>query len=146
MLELQEQVIRLRDQVIAANMDADKASVAALSKVVKEKDKQIEDLTEQIRQFVDEMEKNTAIIEDLQAELKKCKNFQKIFFKRNSWSNFLNVKMILKCSKILWDLPDKLFKSFSFLNIDMILWKYWMMRFGKEVKDYSVSRMNKICW
>ena len=94
MLELQEQVIRLRDQVIAANMDADKASVAALSKVVKEKDKQIEDLTEQIRQFVDEMEKNTAIIEDLQAELKKCKNFQKNFLKRNSWSNFLNVKMI----------------------------------------------------
>lgn len=75
MLELQEQVIHLRDQLIAANMDADKASVAALSKVVKDKDKQIEDLTEQIRQFVDEMEKNTAIIEDLQAELKKCNSF-----------------------------------------------------------------------
>ncbi|XP_056015074.1 centrosomal protein of 290 kDa-like [Ostrea edulis] len=71
MLELQEENIRMRDQLIAANMDADKASVAALSKVVKEKDKQIEDLTEQIKQFVDEMEKNTAIIEDLQAELKK---------------------------------------------------------------------------
>lgn len=73
MLELQEENIRMRDQLIAANMDADKASVAALSKVVKEKDKQIEDLTEQIKQFVDEMEKNTAIIEDLQAELKKCR-------------------------------------------------------------------------
>lgn len=73
MMELQEQVIHLRDQLISANMDADKASVAALSKVVKDKDKQIEDLTEQIRLFVDEMEKNTAIIEDLQAELKKCK-------------------------------------------------------------------------
>ena len=70
-LDLEEQAIHLRDQLIAANMDADKASVAALSKVVKEKDRQIEELTEQIKQYVDEMEANAAVIEDLQAELRK---------------------------------------------------------------------------
>ncbi|KAK3096658.1 hypothetical protein FSP39_002154 [Pinctada imbricata] len=70
-LELQEQAIYQREQLIAATMDSDKASVAALSKVVKEKDRQIEELTEQIKQYVDEMEANAAVIEDLQAELRK---------------------------------------------------------------------------
>lgn len=70
-MELQEQVFRLRDQLIAANMDGDKASVGALSKVVKEKDNQIEELTEQIKGYVEEMETNTAIIDDLREELQK---------------------------------------------------------------------------
>lgn len=95
MLELQEQVIHLRDQLIAANMDADKASVAALSKVVKDKDKQIEDLTEQIRQFVDEMEKNTAIIEDLQAELKKCNGLWFSFYQN---LNVFLIQFLANCN------------------------------------------------
>ncbi|KAJ8314697.1 hypothetical protein KUTeg_006847 [Tegillarca granosa] len=70
-MELQDREFRMREQLIAANMDSDKASVAALSKVVKEKDKQIEELTEQIKNYVDEMEANAAVIDDLRAELQK---------------------------------------------------------------------------
>ncbi|KAL3881749.1 hypothetical protein ACJMK2_028144 [Sinanodonta woodiana] len=70
-LEQQEQIFHLRDQLIAANMDTDKTSVAALSRVVKEKDKQIEELTGQIKTYVDEMETNAAIIDDLRQELEK---------------------------------------------------------------------------
>ncbi|XP_060063320.1 centrosomal protein of 290 kDa-like [Ylistrum balloti] len=70
-VEFQEQAIHLREQLIAANMDADKASVAALTTVIKEKDKQIEELTEKIKAYVDEMEANTALVEDLRKELTK---------------------------------------------------------------------------
>ncbi|OWF51997.1 centrosomal protein of 290 kDa-like [Mizuhopecten yessoensis] len=70
-VEFQEQAIHLREQLIAANMDADKASVAALTTVIKEKDKQIEDLTDKIKAYVDEMEANAAVVEDLRTELHK---------------------------------------------------------------------------
>ncbi|KAL4233575.1 hypothetical protein ACF0H5_008256 [Mactra antiquata] len=70
-IDQQEQVFRLREQLIAANMDSDKASVAALSKVIKEKDGQIEELTEQIKVYADDLDNNAAVIEDLRAELQK---------------------------------------------------------------------------
>ncbi|XP_071113169.1 centrosomal protein of 290 kDa-like [Haliotis cracherodii] len=70
--ELQDQVFKLRDQLIAANMDTDKASVAALGQVLKEKDKQIEELTEKVNQYIYEMDKNTAIIDDLREELHRA--------------------------------------------------------------------------
>ncbi|XP_055954901.1 centrosomal protein of 290 kDa [Patella vulgata] len=69
--ELREQVFKLREQLIAANMDTDKASVAALSQATKDKDKQIEELTEKISQYVSDMEANAAIIEDLRNELNR---------------------------------------------------------------------------
>ncbi|PVD27873.1 hypothetical protein C0Q70_10448 [Pomacea canaliculata] len=51
--ELQEQLFHMREQLIAANMDSDKASVSALT------------------QYVNEMEANAALIEDLRAELSR---------------------------------------------------------------------------
>jgi hypothetical protein len=42
-----------------------------LSKVIKDKDKQIEELMDQIKVYVDEMEANTAIIEDMKGELQR---------------------------------------------------------------------------
>merc|ERR1711974_264949 len=41
--DLQEQLFRLKEQLIAANMDSDKASVSALSEVLRDKDKQIKE-------------------------------------------------------------------------------------------------------
>lgn len=68
-VEQQEEVFRLREHLIAANMDSDKASVAALSKVIKEKDRQIDELTEQMKVYADDLDNNAAIIEDLRSEL-----------------------------------------------------------------------------
>jgi restriction endonuclease S subunit len=68
-IDQQEEVFRLREQLIAANMDSDKASVAALSKVIKEKDRQIEELTEQMKVYADDLDNNAAVIEDLRSEL-----------------------------------------------------------------------------
>ncbi|XP_053396760.1 centrosomal protein of 290 kDa-like [Mercenaria mercenaria] len=68
-VDQQEEIFRLREQLIAANMDSDKASVAALSKVIKEKDRQIEELTEQMKVYADDLDNNAAIIEDLRSEL-----------------------------------------------------------------------------
>lgn len=70
-VELQAKNFALNENLIAATMDTDKASVAALSKVIKDKDKQIEELTDQIKVYVDEMEANTAIIEDMKGELQR---------------------------------------------------------------------------
>ena len=54
-------------------MDTDKASVAALTKVIKEKDRQIEELSEQIKIYADDLDNNAAIIEDLRAEIQRSK-------------------------------------------------------------------------
>ena len=70
-VELQAKNFALNENLIAATMDTDKASVAALSKVIKDKDKQIEELMDQIKVYVDEMEANTAIIEDMKGELQR---------------------------------------------------------------------------
>ena len=58
------------------NMDTDKASVAAMSRIVKEKDKQIEELSEQLKVYADDLDNNAAIIEDLRAEIQKCKSYE----------------------------------------------------------------------
>ncbi|KAL8608878.1 hypothetical protein ACOMHN_056042 [Nucella lapillus] len=72
MAELQEQLFRMREQLIAANMDSDKASISALTQVLKEKDQQIEELTAQTNQYVNEMEASAALVEDLRAELSRA--------------------------------------------------------------------------
>ncbi|BFZ24638.1 hypothetical protein BsWGS_27677 [Bradybaena similaris] len=68
---LHEELFRMKDQLIAANMDSDKVTVSALSEVLKDKDKQIADLTEKIHQYTSDMETNAAIIQDLNNELRK---------------------------------------------------------------------------
>ncbi|XP_070190390.1 centrosomal protein of 290 kDa-like [Littorina saxatilis] len=70
--ELQEQMFRMREQLIAANMDSDKASITALTQVLKEKDQQIEELTAQTNQYISEMEASAAMVEDLRAELSRA--------------------------------------------------------------------------
>lgn len=72
-VELQAKNFALNENLIAATMDTDKASVAALAKVIKEKDKTIAEMTEQIKNYVDEMEANAALLEDLKGELQKSK-------------------------------------------------------------------------
>ncbi|CAL1542937.1 unnamed protein product [Lymnaea stagnalis] len=74
--DLQEQIFRMKSQLIAANMDSDKASVSALSEVLKDKDKQIAELTEKVDLYTTEMEKNAAIIEDLNSELHRAGSAQ----------------------------------------------------------------------
>ena len=71
-VEQQDQIFRLREQIIAMNMDSDKSSVAAMSRIVKEKDSQIEELAEQLKTYADDLDNNAAIIEDLRAEIQKC--------------------------------------------------------------------------
>ncbi|CAH1800117.1 unnamed protein product [Owenia fusiformis] len=70
-LEYQDEVTRLRQELIAKNMDTDKASVAVLTKAVEERDKQIEIMKLQVDQAAADFETNTAIIEDLKQELNK---------------------------------------------------------------------------
>ena len=79
-LDQREQLFRLQEQVIAMNMDTDKASVAAMSRIVKEKDKQIEELSEQLKVYADDLDNNAAIIEDLRAEIQKCKSYENARF------------------------------------------------------------------
>ncbi|GFR72659.1 centrosomal protein of 290 kDa [Elysia marginata] len=67
--DLQEHIFKLKEQLIASNMDSDKASVSALSEVLKDKDKQIAELTDKVNQFTAEMERNSAVIDDLKHEL-----------------------------------------------------------------------------
>ncbi|GFO27236.1 centrosomal protein of 290 kda-like, partial [Plakobranchus ocellatus] len=67
--DLQEHIFKLKEQLIASNMDSDRASVSALSEVLKDKDRQIAELTEKVDQFTAEMERNAAIIDDLNHEL-----------------------------------------------------------------------------
>ncbi|XP_055888045.1 centrosomal protein of 290 kDa-like [Biomphalaria glabrata] len=76
MVNLQDEIFKLKSQLIAANMDSDKASVSALSEVLKDKDKQIAELTEKVDQYTIEMEKNAALIEDLNNELHKAGSSQ----------------------------------------------------------------------
>ncbi|KAH9503689.1 hypothetical protein Btru_067161 [Bulinus truncatus] len=73
---LQEEIFKMKSQLIAANMDSDKVSVSALSEVLKDKDKQIVELTEKVDQYTVEMEKNAALIEDLNNELHKAGSSQ----------------------------------------------------------------------
>ena len=70
------------------NMDSDKSSVAAMSRIVKEKDSQIEELAEQLKTYADDLDNNAAIIEDLRAEIQKCMKLLK-FFPILWTSNFL---------------------------------------------------------
>ena len=58
---------------MAARMDSEKASVAVLTKAVEERDKQLELLQAQLEKATAELDTNTAIIEDMKAEMNKGK-------------------------------------------------------------------------
>ncbi|XP_041354240.1 centrosomal protein of 290 kDa-like [Gigantopelta aegis] len=71
-LDLQETVARLKEQLIAANMDTDKTSVSALGQIIMDKDHEIGELTERVQLYTEEMERSAAIIEDLKNELNRA--------------------------------------------------------------------------
>uniref|UniRef100_A0A0L8IEA8 Uncharacterized protein n=1 Tax=Octopus bimaculoides TaxID=37653 RepID=A0A0L8IEA8_OCTBM len=70
-ISCQEEIMHLRKQLEAVNLDADRASLVALTKVVEERDQQIYDLTEEIQNLTTEMNANAAIMEDLKNDLSK---------------------------------------------------------------------------
>ncbi|CAI9718032.1 Hypothetical predicted protein [Octopus vulgaris] len=70
-ISCQEEIMHLRKQLEAVNLDADRASLVALTKVVEERDQQIYELTEEIKNLTTEMNANAAIMEDLKNDLSK---------------------------------------------------------------------------
>ena len=83
------------------NMDSDKASVAAMTRIVKEKDQQIEELSEQLKVYADDLDNNAAIIEDLRAEIQKCEfHFISIFCLTKFFISALSVKISILKTKL----------------------------------------------
>jgi chromosome segregation ATPase len=72
--EQQEQILQMRDQLIAANMDSEKASVAALSKALEERDKQIATLRRQLEEATEGMHEDAAMMAEIRNEMTKCKS------------------------------------------------------------------------
>ena len=68
-LKLEEEMLNLRDQLIAANMDSEKTSVAALSKALEDRDRQINELKQRMELMVGEMESDAALMEDCRNEM-----------------------------------------------------------------------------
>ncbi|GAB1607429.1 hypothetical protein Ahia01_001026400 [Argonauta hians] len=66
-----EEIMRLRKQLESVNLDADRSSLVALTKVVEERDQQIYDLTEEMKNLTAEMNSNAALIEELKDNLDK---------------------------------------------------------------------------
>ena len=62
---LEELVIQTKEILGRTQIDSDKATVSALSKTVGERDKQIEVLKKQCEEFSKEMDKSTAVINNL---------------------------------------------------------------------------------
>ncbi|XP_014672525.1 PREDICTED: centrosomal protein of 290 kDa-like [Priapulus caudatus] len=71
LLGCQKLILQLQEQRMLATLDADRASVAVLTKAVEEKDKQIEALQQQLTHVASDMETSAALIDDLQAQLSK---------------------------------------------------------------------------
>ena len=63
--------MKLRDQLIAANIDSEKASVAALTKAVEERDRKIVVLKKKLDEAVSDMESNVALMEDVRNNMQR---------------------------------------------------------------------------
>ena len=72
-VDLQGQVMRLKEQLVAANMDTEKASVSALTKAVEDRDRKIEALRTRLNEAVSDMESNVALMEDVRNVMQKGK-------------------------------------------------------------------------
>ena len=62
---MRDLAIQLRDSLSRVKMDSDKATVSALAKTIQDKDKQIEILKKQAEEYAREMDKSTAVINNL---------------------------------------------------------------------------------
>ena len=72
-MKLEEEMLHLRDQLIAANMDSEKTSVAALSKALEDRDRQINELKRRMEEIVGDMESDAALMEDCRHEMSRGK-------------------------------------------------------------------------
>jgi chromosome segregation ATPase len=70
-LDLQEQINRMREHLVAASMESEKASVAMLTTVLEKRDKQIEELQNRLVEVVVIQNQNAALIEEVNSRLKK---------------------------------------------------------------------------
>jgi len=68
-LHLQRQVMKMREDLVAANMDSGKKSVEVLSKALDERDKQIEMLSSQLKATVTDLHDNAALLDDVRARV-----------------------------------------------------------------------------
>ena len=68
-LHLQRQVMKMREDLVAANMDSERKSVAVLSKALDDRDKQIEMLSSQLKTTVSDLHDNAALIDDVRARV-----------------------------------------------------------------------------
>ncbi|ELU00323.1 hypothetical protein CAPTEDRAFT_217708, partial [Capitella teleta] len=71
---LQEQLVQMREQLVAANMDTEKASVSMLTKALEERDKQIAVLQVRVDEAAIALEGNAALMEDFNSHMNKNTN------------------------------------------------------------------------
>ena len=70
-LDLQEQINGMREHLVAASMESEKASVAMLTTVLEKRDKQIEELQNRLVEVMVIQNQNAALIEEVNRRLKK---------------------------------------------------------------------------
>ena len=74
-----ELVITLKEKLTRAQIDSDKVTVSALTRAVQEKDKKIEFLKKQLEEYVREMDKSTAVINNLNRTFNES-NYKNLIF------------------------------------------------------------------
>ena len=71
--QLEDLVIQMKESLSRSQIDSDKATVSALTKTIQERDKQIEFLKKQGEEFAKEMDKSTAVINNLNKTFNESK-------------------------------------------------------------------------
>ena len=69
--QLELDKMELKEQLVASNMDGERASMAMLTKALQEKDRQIENLQSRVKTCADDMDSNAALMEDVHSTLAK---------------------------------------------------------------------------
>ena len=69
--QLEMEKVELKEQLIASNMDGERASVAMLTKALAEKDEQIKTLQARVQTCADDLGENDALMQAINATLTK---------------------------------------------------------------------------